>query len=252
MLLIAVGRERAVHAVEDKVRLCHEFAHFALARERIIRHLDCMHGRVQAHGCNAQCEACGAAGCAAGNIDAVRSIQLAVGNLPREFEAGVHEACRTDPACSAQRDDPHSAVLQMPAKQRNLVDAAAPANDFGAQLPVHVERAGYVWRGFLMGKKTRALEVQRGRVDRRCQRMVRAGRAESCNATGTPFSGSPQQVLELANLVAAVHCICKLIMFERHFEGTGLQRQDLRRYGGRQLRKRQLRQVAADAGVSCR
>ncbi len=66
-------------------------------------------------------------------------------------------------------------------KQCDRVDPAAPADNLGAELAVHVERASHVAPHFLVRQEARAFESERPRVDRSRERVVRSGSAERCD-----------------------------------------------------------------------
>ena len=63
-----------------------------------------------------------------------------------------------------------------------------------------------------------ALGTGVARMDRRCQRMVGTGSDEGRNALCTSFARAPQQVFELAYLVATIHGARSVVVFHADVE----------------------------------
>ena len=66
-----------------------------------------------------------------------------------------------------------------------------------------------------MRQQTGAFQIERGRKQRRCQRVVRRDRAERSNAPGVAILRAPQQVFEFANLVAAIQLAGQVVALDQ-------------------------------------
>src|SRR5690606_14978881 len=122
----------------------------------------------------------------------------------------------TEPRCAADWHHPGIPSPQvLPERVQPLLVRSAVANEGGANLQVHAQRAGRRGRRHLVRKKTDAGKTQPPGVKRSSERMMGSHRAEGCDALAVFLPRAVQDVFQFPDLVSAVDVACQVVQLHR-------------------------------------